>query len=409
MGGEKIGVDLGPEMVEWLSTKARTTAKAYHRRLRRFMRWYRSRYGDDVSISHFLDRLDENLRLPRRERKKLAELEMVEYIDYLKDGEGLANYTIRNNFVAIQNFLDYKGYSVSMRWIGNMPQARGMNGNSKHSWTLDQIGEFFEKADNFRDKAIILCMFQSGLAVNEIVNLDYGDVAYELEEARLPLLIQMVREKTGERFRTFLGADAVKYLKLYLETRNDLNEGSPLFTKLGSGQRITKGAIQKRFREIAEELSYIKLKEGNMNPARPHSMRSAFRTLLTGKGRMDSDLIETLLAHTSETKGTYINYSDEALREEYAKCEHFISVEITSKDILAGKAGKLKEIDQQYQNRIQDLETTLRTQASQLSQIAELNTRLDREIRELDARSGEQEQMIRRLEDLMLKLMGERS
>jgi site-specific recombinase XerC len=184
--------------------------------------------------------------------------------------------------VALQNFLDYKSFSVSMRWIGNMPRALGKEGNGKHRWTLKQVKEFFDKAGSFRDKAIILTMFQSGLAVNEICKLNYGHVARELEAEKLPLVVEMVRDKNGKRFRTCIGADAVKYLKLYLETRQNLTDDSPLFTversRGSEDDRITKGAIQMRFREVAQGLSYINLDDGDMNPARPHSMRSAFRS-----------------------------------------------------------------------------------------------------------------------------------
>jgi len=41
------------------------------------------------------------------------------------------------------------------------------------------------------------------------------------------------------------------------------------------------------------------------------------------------------------------------------------------------------EIDEKYNRKIEDLETTLRTQASQLAQLSELNSRMSGEIREL--------------------------
>ncbi len=380
-------IELSNEIKEWLRTKTKNTAQAYNRRLCKFMRWYKSKYGEDIDIGHFLDRLDENQKLPRRERKKLAELEFSEYIDYLVEVEKYAPYTIRNNFVALQNFLVYKGFSVSMRWIGNMPKPLGKEGNDKHRWTLEQIKEFFDKANSFRDKAIILTMFQSGLAVNEICKLNYGHVARDLDEARLPLMVEMVRDKNSKRFRTCLGADAAKYLKLYLETRQNLTDDSPLFTversRGSDDDRITRGAIQMRFREIAQGLSYIDLNDGEMNPARPHSMRSAFRSRLTGK--LDEDIIEYLMGHAiSETKRTYINMPDEELRELYANFEHLLSVETTSKIVNAGLDKQASEIDEKYNRKIEDLETTLRTQASQLSQLSEFNSRLSSKVRALE-------------------------
>jgi integrase len=149
-------------------------------------------------------------------------------------------------------------------------------------------------------------MFQSALAVQEISQLNYGDVQDEIESGILPICLQVVRQKTGTPFKTFLGRDAVKYLRLYLETRNNLKRNSPLFTLWGSPKRITPQAIQQRFSLISEELSFIKKEDlaKGYSPARPHSLRSGFRSRLTGK--ISDDLIEFWMGHTlSGTKGAY--------------------------------------------------------------------------------------------------------
>ena len=379
-------IDIEEEVKEYLKLKKKSTAESYGTQFRRFLRYYKAKYGGDADFNHLLDRLDTNMQLPRRDRKLLAELEMSEYIDHLKK-QGYANNTIRLNFTAIQNFLKYKGHQLSSKWVGNFPPALTSKKNDKHRWTLEQMKEFVDKAPNYRLKAIILAMFQSGMAINELCNLDYGDVERELKEGKLPLMLDVVREKTGTRYQTFLGADAVKYLRLYLETRSDLEPDSPLFTKWNSDVRITPAAIQFQFREMAEKLNYIECKDGEYNPARPHSMRSAFRSRLTGK--MDPDLIEFLMGHTiSGTRAPYINLPDEELRELYAQFEHQLSIESTSQKVNAGLDRQGSEIDEKYRKRVEDFETTLRTQASQLSQLSELNSRLSYEVGELREERG---------------------
>ena len=375
---------LGEEVEEYLKLKKRSTADSYKVGFRRFLQYYKARYGEDKGFSDLLNRLDENMRLPRRERKLLAELEISDFIDHLKK-KGYASNTIRLNFTALQNYLKYKGYQLSGRWVGNLPMQTTKKGNSKHRWTLEELKEFVGRASNYRDKAIILVMFQSGMGIREICDLDYGDVETEIEKGRLPLLIDVVRQKSGVRYKTFLGADAVKYLKLYLETRGDLKADSPLFTKLGSEERVTEAAIQWSFREIAEGLNFIEVKDNSFNPARPHSMRSAFRSRLTGK--MDPDLIEFFMGHTvSGTRAPYLNLPDEELRELYAGFEHQLSVETTSKQVKEGLDRKSSEVEGKYLEKIGDLETTLRTQAGQLSQLTEFNSRLRADLEATKAR-----------------------
>ena len=244
-------VKLGAEADDYLALKKKSTATTYKTHLTRFLRWYKSKHGDDKGFVHLLDRMDENQKLPRRDRKHVAEAVMVEYIDYLKDDQGLANYTIRTNFTAIQNFLKSMSYEMSALWVGNLPPATAKKENGKHRWTLEQIKEFVEKAPSYRDKAAILVMFQSGMAVNELRSLNYGDVEAQLKRGDLPILIEMMREKTGVEYRTCLGADAVAYLKVYLKTRKNLKSDSPLFAKIGSEERVTETALQGRFRYIA--------------------------------------------------------------------------------------------------------------------------------------------------------------
>ena len=96
-----------------------------------------------------------------------------------------------------------------------MPSAVEKKENGKHEWQLEQVKQFMDGATNYRDKALILCIFQSGLGVNEICDLNYGDVQDELERSgTLPLCLKLVRQKTQVQFKSFFGRDAVYYLKL---------------------------------------------------------------------------------------------------------------------------------------------------------------------------------------------------
>jgi len=327
--------------------------------LRRFISFFKERQGKDKDFSDFLDILEENSKLSRKDRKRLAESELVDFINYLKEND-LSNNTIRSYIAGIQNFLKYKGFMISTRWLGNLPRAIPKKSNRKHQWKLSEIKEFVERAPTYRDKAVILVLFQSGISISDLCDLDYGDVREQLEEEILPLLLDLSRFKTGVSFTTFLGADAVNYLKAYLRTRNDLSDDKPLFTLWNSDtMRLTVGAIQKKFKGFARRLSFIR-DNGGMNPARPHSLRSAFRSRLTGK--MDGDLIEFFMGHEiGEAKRAYINLPDDELRDLYSKFEHELSIEKTSNDVLSERTGKIIEYDEKISQKFQDMEITIRT------------------------------------------------
>ncbi len=76
-------------------------------------------------------------------------------------------------------------------------------------------------------------------------------------------------------------------------------------------------------------VTFADVVENAYSPTRPHSLRSGFRSRLTGK--MDGDLIELFMSHSgNKAKTTYMNMPIDELREIYAKYEHELSIHETS-------------------------------------------------------------------------------
>jgi len=321
-----------PEVEEYLALKSRRTAQIYRSGLAKFLTYYQSNHGADNNFSNFLDRIFEEFKKPPREQSRIAEIEIGQFVGYLKD-QKLSNNAIRLYFASVQNFLKYKQVTVSMNFI-DLPPPTEKKANGKHEWTIEQIKEFVDTAQSYRDKAIILCMFQSGLGVNEICRLNYIDVEDELEAEILPLCLKLIRQKTSVEFKTFFGHDAVKYLKLYLATRNNLKPEEPLFIKerIRNGNwRLTPDLIQQVFNEIADKVDFIKLKKEAYNPARPHSLRAAFNSRLMGK--IDETLREFWMGHTiGGVAKAYLAMPTEEMRKLYLTAEEFLCVERTSRE-----------------------------------------------------------------------------
>lgn len=347
---------LQEEIEAFLSMKSKTTAIIYRAGLREFLKYYRGKHGVDKTIMDFIDDCWINIKKPREEQTRLEETELNGFINFMKEGER-SNNTIRVYVAALQNLLKYNRLPVSLSFV-NLPPPRPLPKNDKHEWKLDHMKEFFNKATNYRDKAIILCLFQSGMGIMELVNLKYGDIRKEFEADILPLCISLTREKTDITYKTFFGRDAVHYLRLYLKTRGDLKDDYPLFTKLGTEKRVTKELVEARFRKIAEQCSFIEPKDlKGYNSARPHSLRSAFRSRLTGK--MDPDLIEFFMGYQiGGVKRAYLNLPTDELRELYANYEKLLSIEKTSREEYSqiSEEGKLT---QEYKEKIDRLERAL--------------------------------------------------
>jgi integrase len=347
------------EIKDYLALKGKDTAGAYASAFRKFLEFYQTKYGKGAGFSHFLDRIFEEFKKPMRDQGRIAETELSQFVDYLKNKElinnkKLSNNTIRLYFAALQNFLKYKQIVVSMSFINVPPPTEKVDGNDqeingKHEWKIEQIKKFVDAASTYRDKAIIVCMFQSGLGVNEICRLNYGHIKDELEAGILPICLKLVRQKTKVKFKSFFGRDAVHYLKLYLATRGKLKPGDPLFTKerirgkKEDGEkriRITPTIIQQSFSEIAKGLTFIK-QNGGYNGARPHSLRAAFNSQLINK--IDETLREFWMGHDIGAQArAYLNMPTEDMRQLYMTAETYLKIEKTSREeqdeIIKGKS-----------------------------------------------------------------------
>lgn len=359
-------IELDDQVEQYLKAKTKSTASTYRGCLKRFRKFY------DRPISEFLkdveDQRIKNKNLPPAERRRYFEETINDFIKWMQD-LGYANNPIRGSLTALQNLFKYYDVPISYSFV-KMPPPIAKKSNHKHQWRIEEIKEFVAGAKSYRDKAIVMVMFQSGMAVNEICSLDYGDVSQEINSGELPLLINVVRVKNSNAFKTLLGADAVKYLKLYLDTRYELNEDSPLFTMEGTEKRITEGAIQMRLRELADKV--FEIDEGKMNPYRPHSLRSAFRSRLTGK--TDGDLIKFWMGDVLGPKaGAYLNLPNEEHRLLYKAVEHRLSIETTSTDAVGTKSvaqdAYLKRLTQVEQENT-SLKGMVETLSEQLGRIS---------------------------------------
>jgi integrase len=355
-----------PDLEEYLSLKSPATARVYSCGFKRFLEYYRDKYGEDANFRHFLLRIQAEFQKPLLEQEHIIEKEISEFIHFLKK-KGLSGNGIRLYFAALQNYMDYKHIKLSMKFLDIPPPTAKRDGNKKvnrkHKWTIEQIKQFVDVAPTYRERAIIMCMFQSGLAVNEICRLNYEDVQDELEADILPICLDLIRQKTKAEFKTFFGRDAVKYLKLYLATRKDLKPKSPLFVqdRLRDGKevRLNPTIIEQSFADITKSLPFIKQNgKGNYNPARPHSLRAAFNSRLTG--RINDDLREFWMGHEiGGVKMAYLNMPIDEMRKHYVTAEQYLKIEMTSEEEKEEKAAITRSITPEMKEKIEELEQTL--------------------------------------------------
>jgi integrase len=160
--------------------------------------------------------------------------------------------------------------------------------------------------NNIQYKCIAACIVQSGLSISDLLGLRYGDIKEEFERGVVPLCLDLSRKKTNIPFLTFVGSWALGLLKEHLADR-DMQDDTPIFM-------VTRRAVDSYFRRVGVKFGGW---FSGRNPYSPHSLRAAFRTILSDH-KVDPLYIEFWMGHkVPEQQIVYVSKSREGWRETY--------------------------------------------------------------------------------------------
>ena len=142
------------------------TSRAYKAGLEVFGKFYRLRskhYGaKGETLDDFLDSLEEDLRRPRREKKRVARRVLGGFVAWLK-AEDYAPKTVRAYASAVQSFTGYYDLKISTKYV-DMPSSTPVS--DKFPWSLDKVAAFIGVIDDPEIKSIAVNIFQSGLSIS---------------------------------------------------------------------------------------------------------------------------------------------------------------------------------------------------------------------------------------------------
>ncbi len=244
---------------------------------------------------------------------------------------------------AVRSFYKANGFPILNL---KLPKPHTLKRNHKLQLRAEHVRKLVEHAPTLRDKAIILMLFQSGMDISTLISLNYGDVARGLENNEEPLAIRVVRKKAGTEYVTFIGRDAINALKTYLNKRRqrqgEIGWDEPLFVKekkKGKGVRLNRVLIEKMMKETAilsGLVSKEEMESADMNPCRPHALRTAFATIMKLQG-VNNEIVEYWMGHALPYDATYLIPTIDEMRKIYAEHEEALSIYPSEESIKAIK------------------------------------------------------------------------
>ena len=232
------------------------------------------------------------------------------YASFLKDTRRLSKSSVSRKLSAIRMF--YRFLQAEGAITENPAQAvvSPRRGRKIPSYlSLREVEKLLEAPDTtspvgLRDKAILECLYATGLRISELVSLNRRDL--NLASGWLKVQGKGSRERMVP-----LGKEAIKWLNRYLREREGVRKDSPLFCNR-YGERISRQSCWKIIKKYARIAGINKV-------ISPHTLRHSFATHLLSR---DADLrsVQELLGHVSiSTTQIYTHITQERLIKIYKK------------------------------------------------------------------------------------------
>jgi integrase len=268
--------------------------------------------------------------------KNVVERYVSKLDDFIGDlqAEGLAPGTINNHVKGVKALFRVNGIGLTLPF--RVPKSIRYPDRAP---TPEELVRVIDVAD-LRDRVIVSLLALSGVRIGTLAKLQYRHVKHDLESGVVPVHMHVEAEITKGKYHdydTFIGPEAVQYLKMYLEARRFGNEriegdrkrgmppeeivdSSPL---IRNEHKTTVEAISPSTVHCVVQGLYRKAglieKSGKVRyDLRAHSIRKYFRTQLGAISTVPTDYIDYMMGHTISTYNDIRMKGVEFLRNLYA-------------------------------------------------------------------------------------------
>jgi integrase len=322
-----------PEVAAWLKNRPQSTRKVFAARLEEFCR--------DMNVTP-----EQWRTLDKFEARDLA----WKYIEP----------QIREHPTVAQAYL-----TTLKSWFRNLngetlPLDSGRGGKhylrvthkkhaTEHIPNKTEMYQIVDMASSLRDKSILLFLFQSGVRVNVLQHLTYGDIVDQLDQDIIALKVTAdldykLRGRDIPFYYTFLNGEGAETLRRYCNLHHKKSKSdTPLFYTKGK-RSISQAWVWRIVKMCVERAGF------NRKTMSTHTIRKAFRKIVR-QTNIDDDDKEQLMGHVIRgSREAYFDKKDvELIREAYEKCNF-------TREIPESNHTKMKRQIEDLQNKVKTLE-----------------------------------------------------
>lgn len=223
--------------------------------------------------------------LPEVTSDSLAQITPHTIRSYLVHLEG-KGWSPASRHAAARAIRAFMNYCVNDGWLERSPMDRvrmpRVAANTLPAFDAQQVKELVDCASTQRDKAIILCLLDSGCRASEFLAWDVGDINIRTGTVRV------VKTKNRRRRTAYLGRHARKeLLKLY--GTQSIEPDKPVWRSMNTQARLGIAGLQIMLRKLGEQAGVL--------PCSPHRFRRTF-ALWSLRNGMDIFTLQRLMGHS---------------------------------------------------------------------------------------------------------------
>jgi len=259
-----------------LRAEKRVTANPLSARNVRLIERFKRKLESEGLSQHRVKKYLDTLRLIGErlgDFEEATEQDIREYVRWL-EAQPYSAWTKQSYKVILKRFYRWlKGgdeeYPPEVRWIKTTLKEKDRL-LPKDLLTEEEIRKLVEAADNPRDRAFIMLLYETGGRIGEVGSLRIRDIDFKREYASV-----ILKGKTGSRRVPVVSS--VPFLLTWLDHHPDgKNPDAPLWPKFSDGKPMTYPALAKVLRVAGERAGFKKR-------IHPHLLRHSRATFLASK------------------------------------------------------------------------------------------------------------------------------